>query len=109
MRKLGMFCALALLFMSGCATDPASTPWRDLKEADFRALKPGATQKDEVAKLLGAPFQRARFESRGEEVWDYRYQDGSMQMLAWVFFDLRGKYTHFVGQPDPARYSGSTH
>jgi len=106
MNKLLMFCAGALLLLSGCATDPASRPWWSLGEADFRGLQAGVTTQSEVLKRLGTPLQRANFERVGEEVWDYRYLDGTREMIAWVTFDRQGKYKNYVGQPDPARYSG---
>ena len=105
MRKLAMLCAVALLFAAGCATDPASKSWWTLGEADFRALRAGMTTQPEILKLFGTPIKREIFERQGEEVWDYRYLDGTMQMLAWVVFDRQGRYKYYVGQPDPARYS----
>ena len=105
MKKLAMLCAVTLLVVSGCVTDPASRGWWTLGEADFRGLKPGISTQAEVLKLMGTPIDRSSFRRQGEEVWDYRYLDGTMQMLAWVFFDAQGRYKYFVGQPDPARYS----
>jgi outer membrane protein assembly factor BamE (lipoprotein component of BamABCDE complex) len=102
MQKLVMLCASALLLMSGCATDPASGSRRNLGEADFRGLKPGVTTQAEVVKLVGTPVQKTNFERLGEETWDYRYVNGSVQMLAWVVFDAQGKYKYHVAQPDPA-------
>jgi len=105
MKKLVMLCAVALLLMSGCATGPAARDWWTITEAELRGLKPGVTTQTEVLKLIGTPINRSSFPRLGEEAWDYRYLDGTMQMLAWVVFDRQGRYKYFVGQPDPARYS----
>ncbi len=103
MKTLVMLCAVLLL--SGCATDPAARAWWTINEADFRSFTPGLTEQAQVLKLMGTPVSRSRFERQGEEVWDYRYLDGTMMMIAWVYFDRQGRYKHFIGQPDPAHYS----
>ena len=105
MRKLIMVCTVVLLLVSGCATDPAVRSWWTIAELDFRGLKPGVTTQAEVLKLMGAPVNKSSFQRQGEEVWDYRYLNGTMMMIAWVYFDRQGRYKHFVGQPDPAHYS----
>jgi outer membrane protein assembly factor BamE (lipoprotein component of BamABCDE complex) len=105
MVKAKLLGILAVLLLAGCASDPASKMWSDLREESFRGLRPGVTTQAEVVKAIGSPQQKTSFERLGEETWDYRYIDGNMQMLAWVVFDSQGKFKHYVGQPDPARYS----
>jgi outer membrane protein assembly factor BamE (lipoprotein component of BamABCDE complex) len=105
MTKLMMSVVVAIVLTSGCASDPAAKPWWSLAEANFRSLQPGVATQADVRSALGTPLQSTRFPRQGEEAWDYRYLDGSMQMLAWVFFDGQGRYKYYVGQPDPARYS----
>jgi len=109
MKKTRMYCAAVLLLVAGCAADPKFKSWSGIGEADLRALQPGVTTQAEVLKRLGEPQVRSNFERRGEEVWDYRYVEGAMEMLAWVTFDLQGKYKSYASQPDPARYSTGAH
>ena len=97
--------AVTLCVLAGCAADPAIKPWWTLREADFRQLQPGKTTAAEVRTVLGKPGLEMTFTRQGEEVWDYRYLDGTMYMLAWVYFDGRGVYKYFVGQRDPAQYN----
>ena len=106
MRKLKIFCMVFLLMASGCATDPGVKAWWTLRESNFRELHASQSTKDDVIKLLGKPVAQMTFPSQGVEVWDYRYADGSVHMLAWVYFDMQGKYKYYVPQPDPAIYSG---
>lgn len=97
--------AVSLYLLAGCAVDPAMKPWWTLREADLRQLQPGKTSKAEVRTALGRPGLEMTFPRQGEEVWDYRYPDGAMHMLAWVYFDARGVYKYYTTQPDPAQYN----
>ena len=97
--------AVSLCLLVGCAVDPAVKPWWTLRETDLRQLQPGKTTKAEVRTALGRPGLEMTFPRQGEEVWDYRYLDGSMYMLAWVYFDARGVYKYYTAQPDPAQYN----
>lgn len=97
--------AVSLYLLAGCAVDPAMKPWWTLREADLRQLQPGKTTKAEVRMALGGPVLDMTFPRQGEEVWDYRYLDGAMYMLAWVYFDARGVYKYYTAQPDPAQYN----
>jgi hypothetical protein len=96
--------AFSLLVVGGCATDHAGIPWWTLQETNFRQLQPGKTTKADVRTLFGSPINAVPFPRQGEEVWDYRFLDGSMIMLAWVYFDSSGVYKYYTAQPDPARY-----
>ena len=106
LTERGCFALAAILMVSGCASDPAAKPWWSLREANFRGLQAGVATQADVRKALGSPLQSTMFPRQGEETWDYRYLDGTIQMLAWVVFDGQGRYKYYVGQPDPARYSG---
>lgn len=101
MRKLMITCAGALMLMSGCATQPGLQSWWNRTEADFQRLRPGATTQDDVLKQFGTPDGMIVFDNLGEQVWDYYFADGPQGMLAWVVFDLKGRYKHYVSQPDP--------
>jgi len=98
--------AAAIVGSAGCASNPDIKPWWTIKEANFLQLRPGQATKTDVRTLLGQPLFAATFARQGEEVWDYRYLDGTMIMIAWVYFDMRGVYKHYTRQPDPAYYSG---
>jgi outer membrane protein assembly factor BamE (lipoprotein component of BamABCDE complex) len=102
------FTAAMLGVLSGCATPfPGMKDWSTLREADFRALRPGQATKEDVIKALGMPYQQMRFPSQSEEVWDYLYPDQSFTMLAWVYFDERGVYKRYAAQLHPGIYSGA--
>ena len=97
--------AVSLCLLAGCASDPAVKPWWTLREADLRQFQPGKTTKADVRKAMGRAELEMTFARQGEEVWDYRYPDGAMYMLAWVYFDSRGVYKYYTTQPDPAQYN----
>lgn len=96
---------LLVWLLAGCAADPATKTWWTLREADFRQFQPGKTTKADVRTALGKAGLEMTFPRQGEEVWDYRYLDGTMYMLAWVYFDARGVYKYYTAQPDPAYYN----
>ncbi len=97
--------AASLCLLAGCAADPTVKPWWTLRESDFLRFQPGKTTKADVRAALGRPGLEMTFPRLGEEVWDYRYPDGAMYMLAWVYFDSRGVYKYYTSQPDPAQYN----
>jgi outer membrane protein assembly factor BamE (lipoprotein component of BamABCDE complex) len=96
--------AVSLLALDGCAIDHAGKQWWALQETSFRQLQPGKTTKADVRTLFGSPINAVAFPRQGEEVWDYRFLNGSIIMLAWVYFDRDGVYKYYTAQPDPARY-----
>lgn len=103
MRKtlVGILAAL----VCGCAGyNP--TPYWTIKDSAFRSLKPGATTKAEVRNLIGTPLLESSFPRQGEDVWDYRYLDGTIVMLAYVHFDSRGVVKYYEQRLDPA-YHGA--
>jgi len=99
-----LFIAVLAALVSGCATDPEIRPWWTLREANFRDLQQGRTTTAEARKLLGSPLNAVVFPRQGEEVWDYRYPDGTYKMLAWVYFDAQGVYKYYTTQLDPAYF-----
>jgi len=95
-----------LAAVSGCATGAGEKPWWTLREANFIQLQAGKSTQAEVRAALGPPIADMHFQNQGETVWDYRYPDGAVWMLAWVYFDNRGVYRYFTVQPDPAEIYG---
>ena len=57
-----------------------------LTEANFQKITPG-TSKEDVRRLLGRPGQTATYANKGEEVWSWRYFEGTRRMLLNVHFD----------------------
>ena len=103
-KRIGIVLAAALL-MSSCATIPGMKDWWTLREADFRALRPGQSTQADAIRILGTPYGRMQFPNQKEEVWDYFYPDLSFTMLAWVYFDAQGIYKYYTAQLHPAIYS----
>ena len=97
--------AAAALLLSGCTSVPGMKDWWTLREADFRALRPGVSTQAETIRILGTPYQRMQFPNQNEEVWDYLYPDQSFTMLAWVYFDAQGIYRRYSAQLHPGIYS----
>lgn len=104
MRTLKILCIVFVLAASGCAIEPGVKAWWTLRESNFREFRPGQSTKADVIKLLGTPIAQMTFPRQGEEVWDYLYLDGTIHMLAWVYFDTQGKYKYYTVKPDPAIY-----
>lgn len=98
--------ATVLGALAACATDPAVKPWWTLKEASFIPIKPGTT-KDQVRSLLGKSMLETRFPALAEEVWDYRYVNGTTYLyITEVHFDDKGVVKYYTQYPDPSIYSG---
>lgn len=96
-----------LLSATACATDYAPTPYWEIRAAAFNDLAPGKTTKEDVRRQIGVPLIESHFPRQDEDVWDYRYLEGSAtRMLAYVYFDSNGRYKHMMQQPDPAFYAG---
>jgi outer membrane protein assembly factor BamE (lipoprotein component of BamABCDE complex) len=105
-QRLMLIVGLSFL-LAGCAVDPAIKTWWTIKEDNFLQLRQGQATKADVRAALGEPLLETTFARQGEEVWDYRYLDGTRRMLAWVYFDMRGVYKYYTAQLDPAYYSTS--
>jgi len=62
-----------------------------LKEEYFAKIQPGLS-KDEVRKLIGKPAETMTFPLKKEEVWSWKFEQGSGQYWHFhVHFDLGGK------------------
>jgi hypothetical protein len=62
-----------------------------LKEEYFAKIRPGLSR-DEVRKLIGRPAETMTFARRNEEVWSWKFEQGSGQHWHFhVHFDLGGK------------------
>jgi len=97
----------ALFFLTAC-TGYSPTPFYMIKESAFSNLKPGITTKADVRAQVGVPLSEGIYPRQGEEVWDYRYLEGTtVRMLAWVYFDSKGIYKFTSQRLDPA-YTGSS-
>ena len=101
------FALAASLLLASCATGYSPTPYWTIREASFGDLKPGVTTKEEVRKLIGTPLIESHFPRQGDEVWDYRYLQGTtIVMMAYVYFDSKGVFKYSRHMRDPAFYSG---
>ena len=60
-----------------------------LTEQNFRNVTPGKS-KDEVLELLGSPREKQPYPNRQEEVWTWRYMDGTFNKYLHVSFNLSG-------------------
>ncbi len=107
------FVFTVLVILSGCAGYSPSagyspTPYWMVKETAFNNLKSGATTKDDVLREVGVPLLKSFFPRQAEEVWDYRYLQGTATfMLAYVYFDSKGTYKFSSHMLDPAYYGGA--
>jgi hypothetical protein len=62
-----------------------------LTEAYFARIQPGLS-KDEVRKLIGKPAETMTFPLKKEEVWSWKFEQGSGQYWHYhVHFDLGGR------------------
>ncbi len=61
-----------------------------LKAADFAKVTPGLTQA-QVRRLLGRPARVAGYALKEQEVWDWRFLDGTNSKVFSVSFDAAGK------------------
>jgi outer membrane protein assembly factor BamE (lipoprotein component of BamABCDE complex) len=97
----------AVVSLAGCATAYAPTPFWNIRDSAFAGLKPGATTKADVLRVVGVPLTEEHFPRQNEDVWEYRYLHGTtVRMLAYVHFNPNGVYTfsdHFL---DPAYQGG---
>ncbi len=104
MRSVTLALILAAV-IGGCATDPAVKPWWTIGPA-FNRIQAGRMTKDDVFRELGRPILEVAYPRLAEQVWDYRFADGTMMMYGSVHFNNQGVVTYFTSEPDPAFYSG---
>ena len=94
-----------LLSLTAC-TGYSPTPYWSIHTPAFASLKPGVTTKAEVRQQIGTPLTETTFQRKNEEVWEYRYLDGStIGMLAYLHFDPNGVFKYAEHFLDPA-YTG---
>jgi hypothetical protein len=99
---------LSLTACAGFAPGSYPTPYWTIHTPAFDNLKPGVTTKAEVRKQVGTPLTETIYQRKNEEVWEYRYLDGStMVMLAYVHFDPSGSFKYLEQRLDPAYHGGS--
>jgi outer membrane protein assembly factor BamE (lipoprotein component of BamABCDE complex) len=97
------FSAAALVLavvLGGCAAHGQSRPWWTLSDQNFSAIQPGATGKADVERLVGTPLLVTVFPRQEEEVWDYRYLNGTRNYAAEVHFDKQGRTKYTATYPD---------
>jgi outer membrane protein assembly factor BamE (lipoprotein component of BamABCDE complex) len=95
----------ALVLLAACAMDPGVRPYWALHQSEFNRLKPGMT-KAEVDALLGKPILVSTFPRMEEEVWDYRYMNTQLRMVASLHFDPQGALKYHTERLDPAYNRG---
>jgi hypothetical protein len=97
---------LAVFLLGACAAAYQPTPYWKIHEIAFLPLVPGATTKDDVRKQVGVPLLEMHFSRLNEDVWQYRYLEGTATvMLAFLSFDPNGVYKSAFHMLDPA-FSG---
>jgi outer membrane protein assembly factor BamE (lipoprotein component of BamABCDE complex) len=103
--KLTLIALLSAPCFLGACADMRNTPqagmqpWYRLSEQSFAQFKPGAS-KTEVERTLGRPMNSVVFRNLGEEVWDYRFLNGTRTFISEVHFDDQGRYKYYVTYPD---------
>ena len=100
-----------LVLMSGrpnaASNNYSTTPYWLVKEEGFTKLIPGTSKKSDVLRELGVPLLKSKFPRQGEEVWEYRYLEGTATlMLAHVYFDPNGTYKYSSHRLDPVADGG---
>jgi len=110
MSKVNSLAAGAAIFLTACAglSSYNPTPWWTIHETAFKSLKPGTTTKEEVRKDIGVPMSESHFPLSNEDVWEYRYLEGTtIVMLAYVNFDATtGVLKSYHQRLDPAFTGG---
>ena len=71
-----------------------------LTPASFAKVTPG-TDKLAVMKLLGKTAKTQFYALKGEEVWDWRFKDGTISKLFSVTFDGQGRVVSTGTRDDP--------
>ena len=94
MRKtLSILGAAALL--AGCASYQQGRPYYTLKASDFTPLAGAPTTKADVERMYGRPLTAMTFRRQGEEVWDYRFLNGTFVYIAEIHFNLADGHTKY--------------
>jgi len=105
--KHSLSASTAFVLLAAC-TSYSPTPYWSIHTPAFDNLRPGVTTQAEVRQQVGTPLTETTYPQKKEQVWEYRYLDGStIVMLAYLHFDPNGvlKYTeHYL---DPAYHGGA--
>lgn len=76
-----------------------------LAPAHFERLTPGMSR-EAVRRALGRPAQVWAFPLKREIVWDWRWRDGTQDMVFSVTFDEEGRLLHTARSIDPRLTEG---
>jgi outer membrane protein assembly factor BamE (lipoprotein component of BamABCDE complex) len=98
--KTSLMTAFVAALLAGCATHQQGQSWWTLSEQSFASIKPGTTSKNDVQRDLGTPLLAMTFPRLEEEVWDYRYLNGTRTYVAELHFDAQGRTKYVATYPD---------
>jgi hypothetical protein len=88
-------------YMITIGTDGKMSALRQvLKPGNFAKVTPGL-DKAAVRRLIGRPAKTTPFPLKQQEVWDWRFQDGSQAQQFSVTFDTEGKVVSAATMGDP--------
>jgi outer membrane protein assembly factor BamE (lipoprotein component of BamABCDE complex) len=103
MNKCKLLTAGAAIFLAACAGSYNPTLYTSIHDGAFASLKPGVSTKEDVRKQIGVPLTESHFPRLNEDVWEYRYLEGTtVVMLAYVHFDPNGVLKSYEQRLDPA-------
>jgi outer membrane protein assembly factor BamE (lipoprotein component of BamABCDE complex) len=88
-------------YMISIGADGRMSALRQVLRPDvFARITPGLDQ-PQVLRAIGPPAKTQRYELRREEVWDWRFQDGTEAKVFAVVFDDGGRVRRTETLPDP--------
>jgi hypothetical protein len=97
----GRACWILNFGPGGNLTDKTQT----LVESNFVNLRAGQSTREDVTWMLCNPYRKFHFNAINQEVWYYRYINGSIYKLLQVTFDARtGLVKEYAMNPDPDVY-----
>jgi outer membrane protein assembly factor BamE (lipoprotein component of BamABCDE complex) len=98
-KSFAILIVAAAAVVGGCAAHQQGRAWWTLNEQTFTPITP-TTTKDDVERLLGKPLLGTVFRNLGEEVWDYRFLNGTRVYIVEVHFDMQGRTKYYTTYPD---------
>ncbi len=107
-RFHGWMALPSLALVAACAGGYYSpTPYWTLHDVQFGSLKPGVTTQEDVRRTIGEPLLQMHFPRQNEDVWDYRYIEGStLVSIGYLHFTPQGVLKYWEHWLDPAYYGG---
>jgi outer membrane protein assembly factor BamE (lipoprotein component of BamABCDE complex) len=90
----------AAVLLAGCSTYHQGRDWWTVNPQTIASIQPGATSKGDVERQLGRPLLAMNFARQQEEVWDYRYLNGTFTYVAEMHFDPQGRTKYVATYPD---------